>query len=294
MARLLVLGDVMLDASVHGVITRTSPEDPNTPLAQATDWYYNLGGAGNTAEILTLAGHEVTLMGAIAHDWAGGVVEALCGLLGIRSKLRHVLSVTSTKIRIYDGERYILRSDVERFVEVPPWQWKANSYDAVILSDYRRGMLHEGCAEHIQAIHGVVVVDCKPSDWAGIYHGTTALLPNEKESMQFADLYGLGWSNREDLAMRLRRHFGAGCFVMTCGADGVVVATEDGQSGHITAPRVDNPHVLGAGDAVTAHMAVALAEGLGYWEAAEAACAAANEYVSREREAVRGSLLGLD
>ena len=295
MVSVLVLGDVMLDVTVQGTVYRQSPEDLQAPVVQADDFYYNLGGAANVAEILAGQGHRVTLAGAIADDWGGHVVCSLCELSDIKMKLKRSLPVTATKIRLWDGDRYLIRSDIERVVEVTPDYGTIWGYDAVILSDYCRGVFHYGWGELLGGYEArnlipPVVVDCKPQSPLAIFRGADAMAPNLKEAIRMAEDLEVDWGTVEELAESLREECDVACMAVTMGHDGAVGATAH-EARHFAVPQMTHPQVIGAGDAFTAALAVALAEGSDYLDAVEIACAEANDYVSRAREAVAGSRL---
>lgn len=297
MASVLVVGDVMLDVTVHGQAVKQCNECPQVSVVLADDFEFNLGGAGNVAEIMALEGHQVTLAGAIAADWAGIVVRSLCDLLSIKPILKPILPVTSTKLRIWDGNRYVVRSDVERRIDVPPVYWNLGRYDAVVLSDYCRGVFHQGWAEVLAPFVGEnsnppIVVDCKPDSPLPVYRGTSVVTPNLPEAKEMGELLGISYNSNEELCGLLREAIGVPCMTITMGEEGVMVGTEH-EITHIPAGSVSNPQTIGAGDAFAAAMAVSLGEGSDYREAAEYACAAATEYVARVREPVLGSNLTL-
>lgn len=296
MASVLVLGDVMLDVTIAGVVLRTSPEDPQAPLSQCSDFTYNLGGAANVAEILAAEGHQVTLVGAVADDWPGQIIHNLCDLCHVTQDFHQILAVTSTKLRIFDEAKYMVRADVERVVAVPPFTIPTNSFDAVVLSDYNRGIFHLGMEATVLGMmdHQAtipVVADYHPTHYMGIFRGASAAAPNLRQAYAMGELLDLPEVGTDaELAAQLRVAMAVGCMAITMGAQGAMVATEEDVR-HVVVPQTVDPQVIGAGDAFTVGMAVALAEGVDYFSAAGRAAEFANEYVGRVRVAVPGSLL---
>ncbi|MGC1304046.1 MAG: PfkB family carbohydrate kinase, partial [Caulobacteraceae bacterium] len=192
--RVLVVGDVMLDHFVSGVVERVSPEAPAL-VVNVTEERSMLGGAANVAaNIAALGGHAV-LVGVIGHDTGGAQVADLIARQDgtITNALIRVSGAPTTqKTRYLGGDRHLLRADRERIglddetrqKVIAAVQAHINSCEAVVISDYAKGV---ACPEVVQAVIEAaaadnipVVVDPKQADLS-IFAGATLLTPNRKE-----------------------------------------------------------------------------------------------------------------
>jgi len=195
-ARVLVLGDVMLDRYVTGNATRLSPEAP-IPVLRPRSRRATLGGAGNVAlNVATLGGHAA-LVGVVGDDAEGAEVRRLLVSSGVAPRL--VVAAgrpTTAKTRFMVGHHQLLRLDEEttapideataslvlrQFSEALP------TADVVVLSDYAKGVLSdaalEGALALAKASGRTVIADPKRSEY-GAYRGASVLTPNEVEVRQ--------------------------------------------------------------------------------------------------------------
>jgi D-beta-D-heptose 7-phosphate kinase / D-beta-D-heptose 1-phosphate adenosyltransferase len=284
--RVLVVGDVMLDHFVSGVVERVSPEAPALVI-NVTDERSMLGGAANVAaNIAALGGHAV-LVGVIGQDAAGlQVCELIANQGAVTSALIRVAGVPTTqKTRYLGGDRHLLRADRERIgldeetreKVIAAARAEINSCEAVVISDYAKGV---ACAEVVRAVieaaqvDGIpVVVDPKQADLS-MFAGAALLTPNRKE-MRLA--------TGEPCEDEASCDVGGARITTLTGAAVLLTRSEKGvrlyQSGRppwgepaqATAVR----DVSGAGDTVIAACALALAAGAELTDAAHLANAAA-------------------
>ena len=273
-ARVLVLGDVMLDRFVYGSVERMSPEAP-VPVMTPEHTSDVPGGAANVARnVSDLGGHSI-LIGVMGVDEAG---EQLRARLAEAPALQALLVIdrhrpTTLKTR-YIGERQqILRTDVESKAPLPESvaaatlaQFRAAlaETDIVVLSDYAKGVLCDAVvSEAIAAARAAgkpVLVDPKSRSFLK-YKGTTVLTPNRHE---LQNACGHECSSDEQVVAGAREILAQGIcdtLVVTRGKDGMSIVGVDGTATHIKGQASEVYEVSGAGDTAVAALAVALAGG---------------------------------
>ena len=185
-ARILVVGDAMLDRYWDGVVDRVSPEAP-VPVLRVTRRYERPGGAANVAANLAALGAAVSLIALVGEDAAGARLESLMDAAGVAfDRVADAGYATIEKIRCVARHHQMLRADfeaappptlrmrlAERFARALP------VHDLVVLSDYAKGALAD-CGPLVAAARAAgkpVLVDPKGRDWAR-YAGATLLKPN--------------------------------------------------------------------------------------------------------------------
>ncbi|MFO0888466.1 MAG: D-glycero-beta-D-manno-heptose 1-phosphate adenylyltransferase [Isosphaeraceae bacterium] len=287
--RVAVIGDVMLDHYVKGNADRLSPEAPIQVL-DVTDEFQMPGGAANVAMKVVGLESRVHMVGLVGGDRAASDLK---GLLAAHPDVRDGLvsdpdRSTTIKTRFIAHNQQLLRVDRERRAKptgavrdrlAEAARAAAAEADAVILEDYGKGVL---CPEVIAAaIDGArrsgapIVVDPTGRDYRR-YAGTTVLTPNLKEAALAAELPITDLASLEAAAHRLVEQSGA-ALAVTREADGISLfrrGARDGPISHTHVPTVPVAvyDVTGAGDAVAASLAIALAVGIDMAEA----CALAN------------------
>ncbi len=291
-ARVLVVGDLMLDRYIWGDVERISPEAP-VPVVRSVRRSEHPGGAGNVALNVAGLGAKVTLLSFCGEDADGYAVEQALRDAGVEPDLVKTAShPTTTKMRILAGRQQMLRLDTERTEGYPPEAYEsllakvdalAGNAGAVVLSDYAKGALtEEVCQRTIQAARraGVpVLVDPKQRDfWR--YRGATTICPNLAElsvatGVPAANLEGLlvaGQKMVEDLDLE--------SVTATMSEKGIAVLRRDRR---YIAPSVAQQvfDVSGAGDTVIATLALSLASQLEMEAAVELANVAAGIVVSK-------------
>jgi len=298
-ARVAVIGDVMLDRYVYGAVDRVSPEAPIAVLGIERERSM-LGGAGNVARNAAALGAEVTLVGFCGDDDAGTEVsQLLAGEAGVSSSMIVVPDrPTSVKTRYVAGNQQLLRTDKDAGVEVTTAsasellaaaRTAIEQADAIILSDYARGVLSRTLIDEVVAAAKTravpVVVDPKSLDF-GDYRGVGILTPNRAElqaatQMDVAD---------DEQAVAAARHViencGINAVLATRGGDGMSLVQANGSTVHIPTSAREVFDVSGAGDTVVATLATALAVGLELADAAELANLAAGVVVGKVGTAV--------
>jgi D-beta-D-heptose 7-phosphate kinase/D-beta-D-heptose 1-phosphate adenosyltransferase len=293
-ARVLVLGDVMLDRYVYGTVERTSPEAPVPVLAlQRTS---NVpGGAANVARNVATLGAKVTLIGVIGQDeQASELSSQLAAIAGIDNRLLVDLSrPTTTKTRYVADRQQILRTDVEISAAVSSgiadellsrFQSALADSDIIVLSDYGKGVLSDEVAARAiraGAAQGKpVLVDPKSRSFLK-YKGATILTPNKHE-LQAA--CGHDCPTDEQVVAGANKILMQGIcdtLVVTRGKEGMSVIRSTGAVSHIRTDAQEVYDVSGAGDTAVAAMAVGLASGADIGAATRLANVAAGVVVGK-------------
>ena len=291
-ARVLVVGDVMLDRYWFGEVNRISPEAP-VPVAKISRIEERAGGAANVARNIASLGGRTTLLSVVGDDEAAGALERLLQRDGIVTLLRRDPKIATTiKLRVVARQQQLIRIDFE---EAPSHEILADKlddfaarlaqHDVVILSDYGKGGLTH-VARMVQLARAAgkpVLIDPKGDDWSK-YAGATLLTPNKSEFRQVAG----SWRDEADLAQRaqtLRQQLQLDALLVTRSEEGMSLFDADGAEHQPTLAR-EVFDVSGAGDTVIATLGLALAAGLSRPHAMHLANAAAGIVVAKLGTAV--------
>lgn len=269
-ARVLVIGDVMLDRYVWGSVDRISPEAP-VPVLRSLSTTKVPGGAANVAMNVVGLGARATLAGFWGEDAEQRELGELLGAAGVeQSGMIQSAHPTISKTRIMARQQQLLRMDVENAAVRSSAEQDAlreralrlvSEVDAVILSDYAKGTLSaELCRGVIEAARrrGVpVLVDPKDKSFAK-YSGATTICPNLSELSQAT---GIDRSNLPELIAageRLVGETGIDFLTVTMSEKGILLLRSD-SSYHSQARAREVFDVSGAGDTVIATIALCLA-----------------------------------
>jgi len=276
----LVLGDIMLDRYTIGEVNRISPEAP-VQIVNVKYQYDVLGGAANCARnIASITGkNTVDILGYFdPMDDAGKVIQKLLNDEGIFFYLMtdNNKRPTTVKERIYSGNHPLLRIDTEVKTPIPfeiPLNWLESTwldrYDYIIISDYAKGVITSSFMEYFTPYVNKIIIDPKPENWARYPSGVLLMTPNDIEHGE----------------MRYRQPDYPQYVLITKGKDGMTLSTK-GWSKSIKSLDVENSSVIGAGDTVTAIMAVSLQRGVDMVRSARIANACAGYVVSQPGTAV--------
>ncbi len=277
-ARVLVVGDVMLDRYWFGDVHRISPEAP-VPVLKVSRVEERPGGAANVARNIASLGAHCTLLSVVGADEAGDCLQKLLTAQGGVEALLHRDAGFSTivKLRAVARQQQLLRIDFETQPSHEVLQTKLADFkeklphcDVVVLSDYGKGGLAH-IAEMIQLARAAgkrVLVDPKGEDYAR-YQGATLLTPNRSE---FRDVAG-GWGSETELntkAEKLRAELRLEALLVTRSEEGMSLFRA-GSVLHEPTHAREVFDVSGAGDTVIATLAVMMASGA---DLADAVCIA--------------------
>ncbi len=293
-ARVMVVGDVMLDRYWSGATSRISPEAP-VPVVRVAGSEDRAGGAANVAANAVAVGAHAILVGLVGDDADAASLEACCARAGIDAHLQRTASRTTLKLRVLAQHQQLLRLDFERsadeaaLVVTPALAALLSGVGALVLSDYAKGALADPQSWIALARRAgkPVVVDPKSRDF-GRYAGADLITPN---STEFEAVVGPCRDDAE-LAERgaaLCREHGFGAVLVTRGERGMTLIRAEAPALHLKAQARDVYDVTGAGDTVCAIAASALAAGSDLATATTLANVAAGLVVGKLGTAVVGS-----
>lgn len=267
-ARVLVVGDVMLDRYWFGEVSRISPEAP-VPVVKVERGEERLGGAANVARNAAALGARCMLLSVVGTDEAGRIIEKLLAEEGIDTSLHEDAELSTTiKLRVIGRQQQLLRIDFENWpthevlrAKLAEFEQLLPRCDVVVMSDYGKGGLTH-ITEMIRLAHSAakpVLVDPKGEDYAR-YAGATLITPNRAELRQVVGK----WSSEAELAdkaQRLRETLGLEALLVTRSEEGMTLFGAQGTV-HEPAQAREVYDVSGAGDTVISALAVMLGSGL--------------------------------
>ena len=291
-ARVLVVGDTMLDRYWFGEVERISPEAP-VPVAKIERMDQRAGGAGNVARNIAALGGQAALLSVVGQDEAANELEKIIQSNGVQTFLEHDGTIdTTVKLRVLSRNQQLLRIDFEekpsqdvldrlnrRFRSLLP------DYDAVILSDYRKGCLFQvaDMIDFAREHNKPVLIDPKGDDYEK-YAGASLITPNRNELRQVVG----SWENETELtekAEALRRHLQLNAILLTRSEEGMSLYEAEHIS-HQPTRAQEVFDVSGAGDTVIATVGLGLAAKLDLRQAMHIANAAAGVVVAKLGTAV--------
>jgi len=266
-ARVLIVGDVMLDRYWFGDASRVSPEAP-VPVVLVEREEARPGGAANVARNCVALGAAAQLLSVIGDDEHGRRLAALVNESGVRASFHTDASMpTTVKLRVIARQQQLIRIDFE----TPPsgevlasklaeFEQALPACDAVILSDYGKGGLThiERMIALARAAGRPVLVDPKGDDYSR-YHGATLVTPNRAELREVVGT----WKDEADFLRRaeaLRAELALEALLVTRAEQGMSLFRADGAL-HIPAETREVYDVSGAGDTVIATLGVMMAAG---------------------------------
>ena len=276
-ARVLVVGDLMLDRYWQGATSRISPEAP-VPVVRIEQFENRPGGAGNVAVNIAALGTGALVDGFAGKDEAGDLLENSLLEQGVHCCFeRQADTTTITKLRILSRHQQLIRLDFEDGFADQDYRALLGRFkqhiaeaDVVVLSDYAKGTLRSinlpRDADVVQAMINIartaakpILVDPKGEDFS-VYYGATILTPNLAE---FESVAG-PCRDEDDIAVKgegLRKHLDLQALLITRSDRGITLLQSDHAPLHIPAHAREVFDVTGAGDTVIAVMAAAMAAG---------------------------------
>ena len=267
-AKVLVVGDVMLDRYWYGAVDRISPEAP-VPVVRISREENRLGGCANVAFNAVSVGAKASLLSVVGDDEASHLLQDLIANSGITPYFgRDAQLKTTVKLRVIGRQQQLLRVDFEntpqnevlssqtqQFMQLLP------DHPVVLFSDYGKGGLAH-ITDMIAAArkaNKAVLIDPKGSDFSR-YAGASCITPNRAELQQVVG----GWNSEEELSTKahnLRKELQLDAVLLTRSEEGMTLFDEQGAA-HIAAQAREVFDVTGAGDTVIATLAALVAAGM--------------------------------
>ena len=272
-AKVLVVGDVMLDCYWYGAVDRISPEAP-VPVVRITREENRLGGCANVAFNAVSVGAQASLLSVVGDDEASHLLQDLIAKSGITTYFgRDAQLKTTVKLRVIGRQQQLLRVDFENTPQnevlssqTQQFMQLLADHPVVLFSDYGKGGLAH-VTDMIAAArkaNKAVLIDPKGSDFSR-YAGATCITPNRAEFQQVVG----GWNSEEELSTKahsLRKQLQLDAVLLTRSEEGMTLFDAQGVA-HIAAQGREVFDVTGAGDTVIATLAALVAAGMSLREA---------------------------
>ena len=268
-AKVLVVGDLMLDRYWHGGTSRISPEAP-VPVVHVKQNEERAGGACNVALNIATLGAQCTVMGLSGDDESARVLEHLLENVGVTPMfIKSPENSTVTKLRVMSRHQQLMRLDFEdgfigsdlsglekAFAE------QLDNFNIVVCSDYGKGSLRD--VKKLIALCNEknipVLVDPKGNDFEK-YTGASLITPNLSE---FEAVVGQ-CASEDDLvakANELSARFDIEALLVTRSEHGMSLMQQGYDPVHIPTQAKEVFDVTGAGDTVISTLAASLGAGL--------------------------------
>jgi D-beta-D-heptose 7-phosphate kinase/D-beta-D-heptose 1-phosphate adenosyltransferase len=289
-ARVLVVGDLMVDRYYAGSVRRISPEAP-VPVVEVSDEQQRFGGAANVAHNLRSLGAAVEVCGVVGADAEGAWLRAALGRagIGVEGVVEDASRPTILKCRIVAHHQQVVRFDRERTGAHPAEVRRSvldflrrawPLLDAVVVSDYGKGLVEKGLMDRLRSLNRgrrsvPIAVDPKSLRFS-LYRRATVITPNLAEALAAARVGAArGSSTVEKAGAALLRTAGGAAILITRGEAGMSLFQRGNAPLHIPTVAREVFDVTGAGDTVVGVLALALAVGAPLPQAARLANAAA-------------------
>jgi len=293
-ARILVIGDVMMDRFVWGKVSRISPEAP-VPVVVVDHEDFRLGGAANVVNNIDGLGGKGILCGVVGDDEMGQRIIDALARRDIKTQGIFVEKgrQTTVKTRIFANQQQVVRIDRERTDHLKSSTLRdlmgflaerMKDSDGMILSDYGKGVLSgkliRGLIHKARESKKFVMVDPKSKDYS-IYKGVTVITPNTKEASEASGVFITDEVSLEKAGKKLLKKLRCDALVITRGEEGVTIFEKNQAPFSVGTVAKEVYDVTGAGDTVIGAIALALSAGAKIRAAAEIANYAAGIVVGK-------------
>jgi len=273
-ARLMVIGDLMVDEYIWGSVSRISPEAP-VPVVSVTSESLRLGGAGNVVNNIHSLGGKVLIGGVVGNDEMGRKIVQDLHKMGIETKGIVVEPdwITTVKTRIIAHNQQVVRYDREIVRPIRPealqkilslLEDRINGLDAVLISDYGKGVICPDLVERVRSLAlgagKIISVDPKVKNFP-LFQRVTIITPNHHEAGQAA---GRWIQTEEDLMQvgrQLLEQLQSNAILITRGEKGMTLFQDTGEITNIPTMAQEVFDVTSAGDTVISVLTMALAVG---------------------------------
>ena len=290
----MVIGDLMIDEYLWGMVDRISPEAP-VPVVSVEREDHTLGGAGNVIHNLVAMGADVVPIGTAGTGLAGRMIFEKLAVLGIDSDgvISEENRPTTRKTRVIASNQQVLRIDKEikrRITDetlnrlLTLVEAKLSGISLIIISDYDKGLITKPLVQavvHLARQKGILVLaDPKSLDFSK-YENVSALTPNAKEASLAANI---DIKTKEDLTTagwKIIKQANLEKLLVTCGKEGMVLFEKGDDPKIIESKARQVFDVSGAGDTVISILGLGLAIGADFYQSASLANTAAGIVVGK-------------
>ena len=292
-AKVLVVGDLMLDEFVWGKVSRISPEAP-VPVVWVQSESFMPGGAANVANNLRALGGQVAVVGVVGEDRWGSLL--LSELRNRKINTEGVLKVsrpTTVKTRVIAHHQQVVRVDREQREPLPAaavgrlikmMSDHVKRVDAIVIEDYGKGVMTRALLEALIPLarqhRKIITVDPKQEHFE-LYQRVTALTPNRVEAGEAVGRELESDTDVQRAAQEILHRLHCEAVLVTLGEDGMWLFERNGRQVRIPTVAQEVFDVAGAGDTVIATFTLALASGASMEQAARMANQAAGIVVGK-------------
>jgi rfaE bifunctional protein kinase chain/domain len=293
-ARILVIGDIMMDRFIWGKVTRISPEAP-VPVVLVERETLLLGGASNVVNNIHSLGGHVSLCGVAGDDEMGQKLanELTRKGVDIQGLMVEEGRQTTAKTRIIAHHQQVVR--IDRETTDPPKSStfrgllryiddNLRHFDGIVLSDYGKGLLTKDLIRTVihqaNGLKKFIMVDPKVKNFF-FYRGATVITPNTAEASSAAGISITDLPSLKRVGKALLRRLRCVALVITRGEEGMALFEADQEPYLVPTVAKEVFDVTGAGDTVIGTMSLAMAAGAGVREAATLANHAAGIVVGK-------------
>lgn len=291
--KILVVGDIMLDKYIWGDVSRISPEAP-VQVVHVTKETYAPGGASNVASNVSALDGNVFMVGIAGNDEAKNILleELKNREINTDGILIDNDKPTTQKVRIIGRSQQLLRVDYEKKEHVHQNIERSmmiflekiiKDVDVVVISDYAKGVITQEICSKIAQIsrehNKAVIVDPKPKH-RDLYSNVTLITPNNVEASEMTNIEDDGDDAIVEIGSKLLKYLNSNVLI-TQGDKGMSLFEKDEKVTHIPAKAKEVYSLIGAGDTVVATLALAIASGANFVEAATLANIAAGIKVGK-------------
>jgi len=282
--KVLIVGDIMLDRYWWGSVSRISPEAP-VPVVTLDKTSLLAGGAANVAANVAGRGAKPYLVGITGEDEEAKMLTEVLRKANISSSFLVLLKNrrTTVKTRIVAHNQHVVRIDQENTHVLSKEEEQVvfkkieaiiDEVDVVIISDYAKGLISEKLAKRLitktVTLQKKILVDPKGKNYSK-YKGATLLTPNQREAVQATNLDEYEKDSVEKSGNILLESLSVEALLITRGEKGMTLFQKNKEIEHLKALARKVYDVTGAGDTVIASLAVMLASGADFREAANIA-----------------------
>ena len=293
-AKILVVGDLILDEFIWGKVTRISPEAP-VPVVWVDHENFMPGGASNVANNIRSMGGSVSLAGAVGEDHRGGILQSLLREKGVGCDGIYMDSgrPTTLKTRVIAHHQQVVRIDREAQQALPDEILKKiiqnvrdeiQNVDAIIIEDYGKGVVGPRLVKEIVKIakkhKKIIAVDPK-EDHFSYYKGVTTITPNHHEASSASGIPIKDDASLERAGKKLLKKLNCESVLITLGENGMCLFEKGKRMVKIPTLAQDVYDVSGAGDTVISTYTLARAQKATALEAAHLSNCAAGIIVGK-------------